>query len=123
MPYQTITLSSVGTSTPAALNWRGGKPTTLNVVSTSAGTAISFTVQYTLDDVQLTAAAAVSWFGVSSNTYAVDTAGATTFTSSTTFPDGVYVPFPGPIGAVRLNCSSNAGGQTLTMKVTQGEGW
>lgn len=122
MPYQTITLSSVGTSTPAALNWRGGKPTTLNVFSSGTGSSGSFTVQYTLDDLQLTAAAAISWFGVSSNTYAVDTAGATTFAASASFPDGVYIPFPGPIAAVRLNISALAAG-TLTMKVAQGEGW
>ena len=123
MPYASITLSSVGTSAAANLNWRGGKPTTVVVVSTSSGTAISYTVQYTLDDLQLTAATAVSWFGVSSNTYSIDVGPATVFTSSTTFPDGVYIPFPGPIGAVRMKISSNAGSQTLTMKVIQGEGW
>lgn len=121
MPFQTITISSVGTSVAAALNWRGGKPATVVVVSSAATSSATYTVQYTLDDLQLTASP--TWFGVSSNTYAVDTNGATVFGASQSFPDGTYIPFPGPIGAVRMNVSSNSGSVTLTMKVMQGEGW
>jgi hypothetical protein len=118
MPNTSVTLSSVGTSTPAALNWRGGKPTTIVVASSGAGSSAAFTVEYTLNDIQLVASP--TWFGVSSNTYAIDTTGAVTFGASLGF---VYIPFPGPIAAARINCSSNSAGVTLTLTTMQGEGW
>lgn len=123
MPLQTILLSSAGTSGSAALNWRGGKPAAVVVTSTSSTAVAIFNVQYTYDDPMLTAAAAVSWVGVSSNPYAVDTAGATVFTTSTIFPDGVYIPFPISPAAVRLNSTTNASSVVVTLRVIQGEGW
>lgn len=121
MPYATVTLSSLGTSTPVNLNWRGGKPTTVNVCPSSLGVG-DFYVQYALDDLQLTAAAVVSWFGISSNTFAIDSAGASHFTSTAVYPDGVYIPLAGPVTAVRINSTGLSAG-VLTMKVVQGEGW
>lgn len=121
MPYATVTLSSVGTSPAVNLNWRGGKPTTANVSPSSLGVG-DFYVQYSLDDLQLTAAAVVSWFGISSNTFAIDSAGATHFLASSVYPDGVYIPLSGPVTALRINSSGLSAG-VLTMKVVQGEGW
>lgn len=123
MPQQTVTLSSVGTSGIAALNWRGGKPCAVVVVSTSAGSSASFVVQFTYDDVMLTAPAAVSWLGASSNPYGIDTSPGTIFSASAVFPDGVNIPFPVSPAAVRLNSSAMAASNTLTMKIMQGEGW
>lgn len=120
MPNAVVTLSSVGTSPPVNLNWRGAKPTTIVVASSGAGSSAAFTVEYAMQDIQLTAAAAVNWFGVSSNTFAIDTTGATTFGASL---GSVYIPFPGPIAAARINCSSNSAGVTLTMFALQGEAW
>jgi hypothetical protein len=121
MPNAVITLSSVGTSTPAALNWRGGKPATVVVASSGAGSSAAYTVEYCLQDVQLAGGtSAVTWFGVSSNTYAVDTTGGTVFGASLGF---VYIPFPSPIAAARINCSSNSGSVALTLFAMQGEGW
>jgi hypothetical protein len=57
---------------------------------------------------------------VSSNPYAVDTSGGTTFGASLGY---VYIPFPTPVGAVRINCSSNSGSVALTLFMQQGEGW
>jgi hypothetical protein len=116
MPQTTITLSSVGTSPAANLNWRGGKATTLVVASSGTGSSAAYTVEYSLDDSQT--ATSVTWFGVSSNPYALGTAGATTFGASL---GSVYIPMPGPIAAARINCSSNSGGVTLTMRAMQGD--
>jgi hypothetical protein len=118
MPNTVVTLSSVGTSTPAALNWRGGKPTTIVVASSGAGSSAAFTVEFTLTDIQLSSSP--TWFGVSSNPYAIDTTAATTFGASLGY---VYIPFGVPIAAARINCSSNSGGAILTMFTLQGEAW
>jgi hypothetical protein len=43
------------------------------------------------------------------------------YSASSIFPDGVYIPLPGPIAAVRMNSSALTNG--FTMRVLQGEGW
>jgi len=128
MPYQTITLSSVGTSAPAALNWRGGKPSTVVVSAASSQAAGDFYVQFTLDDLQLVGGTSLAkWFGFSSNTYSVENAPALHYNASAVFPGSsnaecVFIPLPSPIGAVRINSSGISAG-SLVMKVIQGEGW
>jgi hypothetical protein len=119
MPYATVTLSSVGTSPPVNLNWRGGKPATVVVVSSASGSSGSVVVQFTLDDLQLSSSP--TWFGFSSNTYSIDFLSGTIYNASAIFPDGVYVPIPTPVAAVRIN--SSALSQGFTMKVIQGDGW
>ena len=121
MPNAVITLSSAGTSPVANLNWRGGKPVTATVTTTAS--SLSFTIEFAMTDPQLVGGTSLAtWWGVSSNTYAVDTAGPTTFAASA-ITGYVYIPFPGPIAAIRINCSSNSGSAPITMQVLQGEGW
>ncbi len=121
MPNAVITISSAGISPIANLNWRGGKATTATVTTTAS--SLSFTVEFAMTDPQLVGGTSLAtWWGVSSNTYSVDTAGATTFAASG-FTSYVYIPFPGPIAALRINCSSNSGSAAITMQVLQGEGW
>jgi len=124
MPQATITLSSVGTSVPSALNWRGGKPTTVSVNTSNTGSSVFFNVQYTLDDVQLTAPAAIAWQNLSSaySDVGVISGAGSTFASSNIVPDGLLFSFLSPFGAVRLNSTSITNGP-LIMKVMQGEAW
>jgi hypothetical protein len=55
----TVTLSSVGTSRPIALDWMNGSPVGVLVLGASTGTVA--TIQMTLDDVMQTPAASVQW--------------------------------------------------------------
>jgi len=69
MPLQTVTLSSAGvpgTSAPAQLNWRGGKPATVSIfVSTVGGSSGTVDLQYTLDDLMLVGGSSLAvWQGV-----------------------------------------------------------
>jgi len=123
MPLQTVTLSSAGvpgTSAPAQLNWRGGKPATVSIfVSTVGGSSGTVDLQYTLDDLMLVGGSSLAvWQGVSS---AIGQP-ATTYNSSTFGSDGVLFQFLYPIAAVRMNSTALSSGP-LTMKVIQGEGW
>jgi hypothetical protein len=54
-----VTLSSVGTSRPVALDWMNGTPTAVLVLGASTGTTA--TIQYSLDDVMQTPSSAVTW--------------------------------------------------------------
>jgi hypothetical protein len=122
MPYTVVTLStgSTTTSSPVQLNWRGGKPTAIQVTANSSF-ACDFTVQYSNDDVMLIGGtSAATWSGLSS---AIGQP-ATHFLSSTAFPDGVTYTFTGPVAAVRLGSTGIAAagaGAVLTMHVMQGE--
>jgi hypothetical protein len=123
MPIASVTLSSVGTSPVLGLNWRGARPATLNAVSSSSGSSADFTVQYSLQDPVLAGGtSAVTWFGFSSNTFAIDSAGGVHYSAASIFPDGVYIPLPTPVAAVRLNSSSIAASNTLTLYLLQGDG-
>lgn len=118
MPYQTITLSSVGTSGIANLDWSGGKPTTVAVSAGSTSMASNYTIQYTLDDIMRTASTSVVWFSISS----AAGSSAQHFTSSLQLdPGGVVVTFLNPIAAVRIN-STALSSTNLQMRVLQGEG-
>src|SRR6266436_3382951 len=99
MPYQTVTLSSAnvpGQSTPVALNWRSGRPTSAAVYPSTTGTQTStFTIQYTMDDLQLIGGSSLAlWANVSS---AIGSSG-TLFTSSAS-AEGVFYSFLTPIAA------------------------
>jgi len=128
MPYQTVTLSSVGTSPPGVLNWRGGKPTTLTVSAATSQAAGDFYVQFTMDDLQLVGGTSLAtWFGFSSNTYSVENAPALHYNASAVFPGSsnaecVFIPLPSPVAAVRINSTGISAG-SLVMNVIQGEGW
>jgi hypothetical protein len=117
----TVTLSSVGTSPVVNLNWIGGKPVLMNIVSSAATSSGSVVIQYSLDDPQRTASSLASWFGVSSQTYSVEAAAGTVYSASAIFPDGIFLPLPISPCAVRMN--SSALSQGFTMRVVQGEGW
>ena len=121
MTYATVTLSSVGTSPVVNLNWIGGKPTTVNVVSSAAGSSGAVVIQYSMDDPQRVASSLAAWFGFSSNTFSVESSPGTIYSASSIFPDGVYIPIPGPVPAIRMNSSALTNG--FTMRVVQGEAW
>jgi hypothetical protein len=122
MPYSVVTLStgSTTTSSPVQCNWRGGKPTAVQVTANSSF-ACDLTIQYTNDDVMLVGGTSLAqWSGISS---AIGQP-AQHFLSSTAFPDGVAYTFTGPVGAVRLGSTAIAAasaGAVLTMRVMQGE--
>lgn len=129
--------TAVAASAPVVINWRGGKPVFWQVVVSSSLATGDFTVQYTLDDLQLTtyvstypptgsptAATANVWAAVSSNPYTTipSTGGpGIHFASSSIFPDGVYGTFLAPPCALRLYSTATSSG-ILTLRVVQGDG-
>lgn len=123
MPNVSITASSVGTY-PVAVNWRGGSPILVGVTLGSTTMTTDFTVQYTLNDLQLDASP--FWFTVSSLTYPVGTSFSTAVTGfhfSSAYSDiGVALNFQTPVGAVRLN-STAISSSFLRFQVLQGESW
>jgi hypothetical protein len=112
---QTVTLSSVGTSTPLNLDWRGSKPVTAIVTLGSTTMTADFTLQYTLDDLQLTTTQ--TWVAVGSST-----GSSATHFSSANADAGVTVGFLYPIAGLRLS-STALSSSSLTLKVLQGVGW
>jgi len=123
MPFQTVTLSSAnvpGQSGVAALSWRAGRTTTATVyVSTTGTSSGAFSIQYTMDDVQLIGGSSLAiWSSVTVSS--VPGSAGTTFNSSTISTDGLYWQFLTPIAALRLSSTALSSGP-LTMKVIQGE--
>ena len=123
MPYQTVTLSSAnvpGQSAAAALSWRAGRTTTATVyVSTTGTSSGAFSIQYTMDDVQLIGGSSLAlWASVTVSS--VPGAAGTTFNSSAISSDGIYWQFLTPIAALRLSSTALSSGP-LIMKVIQGE--
>jgi hypothetical protein len=122
MPYTTITLSSAsvpGQSGVANLAIGRGGPISIAVYTSTTGTATgAFTVQYTLDDIQLVGGASRAfWANISS---AIGAAG-TVFLSSTTI-DGTFISLLSPVAAVRLNSTALSSGP-MVMKVIQQDVW
>lgn len=145
MPQTSVTIASasaaVAASSPVVLNWRGGRPVLWQVTVSSSLATGDFTVQYTLDDVQLTTYSTVyppvgsptvapsvgAWTAVSSGFSPTSISGSSTantpqhFTSSTIFPDGICGTFFAPPCALRLY-STNTSSGVLILKVVQGDG-
>lgn len=111
----TTTLSSVGVSNAVNLNWRGSKPVTAVVTLASTTMTCDFTVQYTLDDLQLIASP--TWIAIGSST-----GSSATHFSSANADASVTVGFMYPIAGLRIS-STAISSSSLTMKAIQGEGW
>lgn len=111
----TTTLSSVGVSNPVNVDWRGSKPVTCVVTLASTTMTADFTVQYTLDDLQLTTAQ--TWLTVGSST-----GSSATHFSSANADAAVTIGFLYPVAALRLSASAISS-SSLTLKALQGAGW
>ena len=124
MPYTSVTLASAAASTPINLNWRSGNSVALQVTTnTSSGTG-DFTVQYTLNDLQLVGGTSLAtWSNLSSfNGLTFPTTGnqGVHFNSSLITGDGVLINFLVSPAAVRLN-STGLSSNTLTLTALQGD--
>jgi hypothetical protein len=104
MARSTVSVSSVGTSRPVALDWMSGAPTRVSVTGSSSGT-FAYTIQFSLDDLQTTAPAAVTW---------ISDANATALTSNSS----VAFNYTAPIAAIRIN-SSALSSAALSVEITQ----
>lgn len=111
----TTTLSSVGVSNPVNLNWRGSKPVTALVTLGSTTMTADFTIQYTLDDLQLSSSPV--WISLGSSI-----GSSATHFSSANADAGVTAGFVYPIAGLRLS-STALSSSSLTLKALQGEGW
>ena len=143
MPITSVTVSASSgavISNPIALDWRGAKPVTWRVTTSSSVGTGDFTVQYTLNDIMLSAysttyppvgvvaglpSTIAVWSIISSYPYTT-VVGATGaiglhFNSSVIFPDGAYGFFPTAPAAMRL-MSTGTSSNLLTLTVLQGEG-
>ena len=123
MPYQTVTLSSAdvpGQSAPIVMAWRNGAPASAAIYPSTTGTSsATFSLQYTMDDVQLVGGTSLArWANVSS---AYGSSG-TVYSASAISVDGVFYSFLSPVAALRINATALSSGP-LTMKVIQGESW
>jgi hypothetical protein len=97
-----VTLSSSSISRAVNLDWMSAKFPSWAVTGSSSGT-FTYTVEGTLDDIQMTSSPA--WFSLSS---------ATTANSSINL-------FSGALGGIRLNASA-VSSALLTLRVLQGIG-
>jgi hypothetical protein len=132
MPYFSATLSTANSTTPGAspaanLNWIGGKPTSIQLSFGGSSTVTDdCVIQYSLDDIQRVGGSSLAtWLTLSS---AINGNSTTPFhlASTTWFDTGFLAQMVGPIAAVRLNSTaitSSGGLGTITLKVTQGEGF
>jgi hypothetical protein len=111
----TTTLSSVGTSNPVNLNWRGSKPITAVVTLGSTTLTTDFTVQFTLDDLQLSSSPV--WIALGSST-----GSSATHFSSANADSPVVIGLLYPVAGLRIS-STALSSSTLTLKALQGEGW
>lgn len=111
----TTTLSSVGVSNPINLNWRGGAPVSVVVTLGSTTMTTDFTVQFTLDDLQLTTSPA--WIGVGSSV-----GSSVTHFSSANGDASLVMTFVNPIAGLRIS-STAISSSSLAMKTLQGIGW
>jgi len=100
-----VTVASSTTSRAINLDYMSAKYVTWAVTGSSSG-AFTYTVEGALDDLQVTSAANVAWFPLSS---------ATTANSSINL-------YQGPLAGIRLNAAS-VSSASLTLRVLQGIGW
>ena len=134
MPIASVSLSTVGVPGPSApvfCNWRGGRPVTLQITTSSSVATGDFTVQYSNNDLELTGysseypltgvSSVAIWSGLSSSPLNNPGLQALHWTSSTIWPDGItYLLLASP-AAVRLY-STGLSSNTLTLAVAQGDG-
>jgi len=123
MPNNVTTFSSSGVpgfSNPLALSWRVGTPTTLSVIVSTTTTQVgTFTIQATVDDLQLVGGTSNAfWQGLSS----APGQPATVFNASTFVQDGVLYPLLSPVAAVRLSVTALSSGP-IALQTCQGEAW
>ena len=136
MPYFTTSFTTANSTTPgnsaaANLSWLSGKPTSISLSFGGSSTVTNdVKIQYSLDDLQRVASTSVTWMTLSSG---ISNNSTTAFhlASSTWYDTGFLAQFLTPIAAVRMMSSafessgvvnsSNLG--SITLKVTQGEGW
>ena len=132
MPFFTTSLSCTansstpGASTVCALNWRGGKPTTIVVAATAAGSSIFYNIQFTMDDPVLIGGTSLAYWQNLSSSYndtSITASSGSIFASSNLDVNaGLIVSLLSPVAAVRLNSTALTGGP-LVLKVIQPEGW
>jgi len=101
---QVVTLSSAGTATIILNSLM--RATSVIVTFPSSGTV---SVEASLDDPTI--------FGGPATTWALLSSAAQIISSNTTI--GLAYTVSSPLGGVRLNCSSNSGGGTFTLKALQ----
>ena len=111
----TTTLSSVGVSNPINFDWRGSKPITALVTLGSTTLTTDFTVQFTIDDLQLSSAP--TWINIGSST-----GSSATHFSSANADASVILGFAYPIAGLRLS-STALSSSSLTLHAIQGVGW
>lgn len=124
MPYQTVTLSTAnipGTSAPVACAWRNGAPISVMVyASTTAASTGVYTVQYTMDDLQLIGGSSLAyWTNYSS---APGVTGTVFQASAQTDAAATFISFLTPVAALRISSTANSSSGYI-MKVIQGESW
>ena len=110
----TTTLSSVGTSTPIAVDWNGSKPITALVTLASTTMTTDFTLQFTLDDLQNSTSQ--TWISAGSSV-----GSSATHFSSANADASVVFGFLYPIAGLRIS-STAISSSSLTLKVLQGTG-
>jgi hypothetical protein len=108
-----VTLSSVGVSRAVNLDWRSGEPVSVALKPSSSTATSDFSLQYTLDDLQLSSSP--TWLSYSSGV------GSTVqhFTGATVFDAGVGISFLNPVAGLRLSSSTLSAGN-ISMDVLQG---
>lgn len=110
-----VTLSSVGVSSPINCDWRGTKPITALATLGSTSMSADFTIQYTLDDLQLSSAQ--TWINAGSST-----GSSATHFSSANADAAVTMGFAYPIAGLRIS-STAISSSSITLKMLQGNGW
>ena len=142
MAYGVTTLSTTavsGNSSPLSVNWRGGKPWSALVTTASSSGTGDFTVQYTLPDLTSSGIPSSSVVGLPGPTWnnitpangaAGLSSGVTSsngyvslhFQSSTIDTAAGLLIWGSTIVGIRLN-STALSSTTLTLTLSQGEGW
>ena len=112
-----VTMSTAGVSRGVNIDWMGYAATTAAVTVSASGSASDFTLQYTLDDLQLSSSPV--WFGYSS---AIGSS-AQHFTNTIFDSGGLAVTFPYPIAGLRLGSTTlSSAAQSISLRVLQGTG-
>jgi hypothetical protein len=131
MSYFTTTFTTANTTTPGAspacaLNWIGGKPTSISLSFGGSSTVSNdVRIEYSLDDIERIGGSSLALWQTLSSAIGNNSTTAYHLASTTWFDTGFLVQMISPIAAVRMNSSaltSSGGLGTITLKVLQGEG-